>query len=719
MSKHLESFLTDVQTHMAASTGEERLTMNNDIVLLATDIGKHTEDFLVDNNLVAGDISMQDAPVVANENYGASNLGTTLGMENIETFVRSCGIPEEHVATAMETAGILLYKHLNSNNASGAWRSQSQKSSLDNTNMKAQDLNVIFPENIVSELDSWAAPSAESFGVNMDSALPDMKVALTVAMMRFHTSLTNRIMPTRPTPSPTVQYLKENIEVIDLSDTSAVAKKVVDLYADASLVSNKLTRIVPLAANDDDSVLVGDDVIKFAKKANLLELSIDSTKPGYTKINSTDTVADGASMSKVYVTLNDGTNTEQFLIELPPNTARFTRPSNARDAAIRTTDINYTALLLSTTKTSAGATSDVLSTLEAGEGIAVSLVIKASLNLKTGVVDALGSISITAHNTVSGQDASAAAELIVTQVNATALTADGYSMDAKHSEENLRKSNIQVKSQRQPFAFDIPTGRNYIYDYAIGQRNGDTNAAMLTKIISIGQDHKVLDLVTSTIDGIYNMVQANGSNPLEDGIDAGTDYVAGAKIRAYAYQDTLDLSSITTVSDSDRSGDIKQHVLTVLNAVCVKLCEESFITQQLPAGAKTTFKLITSGKLLGNLLGIPHTHNHLNDSGARSNGGVEYRIVLPSGIVLEVATTTFNSIEDKIILIPFIPNSPSSVLNFAHNWDYGTMVGNFTSSGDGNFNRLFANSRELPIVTDPIGAIIDVTNMSTAVFMTV
>jgi len=693
--------------------------ISNDIVLLTKDIAVASEAFLVNNNLTSATSSMDDMPMVANENYGVANLEASLGIESIEAYVRSCNIPEEHVSAAMETVGIILHKHMNSNKAAGAWRTHNQKASLDQTHGQSRDLSSIMPDQIVSELTSWAVPGEESFGVNIDSALPDMKVALTVAMMRFHTSLTNRIMPVRPTPSPTVQYLKENIEVIDLSSTTATPKKVVDLYADASLVANKLTKIVPLAANDDDSVLVANGVVKFAKKVNILELSIDATKPGYTKINSTDTVADGAKLDSVYVSLGDGTATEQFVISLPATIGRFTRPSNARDAAIRTTDITYTALLLSTTKTSAGATSDVLSTLEATEGLALSLNVKASLNLKTGVVDALGSISITTHHLTAGQTPSDAAALIVTNLNANTLALVGYTMDAKHSEENLRKSNIQIRSQRQPFSFDIPTGRNYIYDYAIGQQNGDTNAAMLSKIISIGQDSKVLDLITATIDDIYNQVQADGNNPLDATVDAGTDYIAGAKVRAFAYQDTIDLSAITTVSDADRSGDIKQRMITVLNAICVRMCEASFITQQLPAGAKMTFKCITSGKILGNLLGLPHTHNHLNDTGASTTPGVEYRMVLPSGIIVEVATNTQDSLTDKIILIPFVQNSPTSELNFAHNWDYGTMVGNFTSSGDGNFNRLFANSRELPIVCCPVAAQIDITNMNTAVHATV
>ena len=57
-------------------------------------------------------------------------------------------------------------------------------------------------------------------------------------------------------------------------------------------------------------------------------------------------------------------------------------------------------------------------------------------------------------------------------------------------------------------------------------------------------------------------------------------------------------------------------------------------------------------------------------------------------------------------------------MNFAINYDFGTVVAHYAYNGAGGSanQRLYANSREMPIPTNAIGAIVDVTGIEAASF---
>ena len=126
-------------------------------------------------------------------------------------------------------------------------------------------------------------------------------------------------------------------------------------------------------------------------------------------------------------------------------------------------------------------------------------------------------------------------------------------------------------------------------------------------------------------------------------------------------------------------------------------------------------KGITSVEVIGNVIGMPHIHDHMSKDDQRNVGdGVEYVLVLPNGVKIEFVTSTFDDMRDKIVLWPTIPNNTESELHFAHNWDYGTMVAHYTPSGEAAHHRLFGNIRELPIVTNPVALIIQVRGIEIA-----
>lgn len=258
-------------------------------------------------------------------------------------------------------------------------------------------------------------------------------------------------------------------------------------------------------------------------------------------------------------------------------------------------------------------------------------------------------------------------------------------------------------------------------DYALGDSriNASANVANLNNIIRIGQDARVLDVIESTLTEVQTEIDAYNADPTMKQNEPGRYFAAGGKVRPTTISTTLDLSGITTERDDVRFDVIAARTRSFLTSVIAELHAKSFFTQQLANGMSPTYRVVTSNQVMANVLGIPHTHDHLN-KGEYSEGGsdgVELKVVLPNGTILEIITSTFDDYATKMLIVPKLQGQPKSELNFGHNWDYGTMVGHYSHTGEGAANqRLFANARELPVPTNVIGAVVDVVGLDQATF---
>ena len=673
-------------------------------------IGKQTFDkvgeFLVSHNAVH--TGAYEHIMVANESLSFDDAVTTTGIEELQTLVKSCGISDAYLKPCCEAILTIMDRCL-AKSAPAAWTMQNRKAdSLANNRATTHELSEIYASDTVTSLKGGYAPSAEAFGVNVDLAVPDLKVAISVAIMNFHTRLLPRILPVKSTTTPNVQYTKEFLEVYDLKSIDGKRQRLVDLYENPLFAANELQKIVPLMANEEDQAnpkfLVKDGVLKFGVKANILKLAIKTGVPGFEHLNRTDLIAEAVKMETVIITIG----AEQFEIRVPDAVARLTRMVNAEDSAMRNADIKFRVQLRKGMPKSDGTASDLLAQLGDNEAIVVELNIKPTISLKFGEVDCLGAVAIRARHDVDNAELSENANTIAGQ--AAALV--GYTIDARYSEENLRKTSVAIWTHRQPFSYDIPIGRNYVYDYAIGQSNAEENATNLTKVIGIGQDDIALRTICiRTLEDVADRIANLGVNKEDPADYIGKYFVAGDKVRPSVFVGTLDYTNLNIIRDADRSGDIKQKAITYLTAATTKVLYDSFLLQQL-GGSGVTFKCVTSLPVIGNVIGQPHIHDHMNKEDQRDLGdGVEYVLVLPNGVRIEFITSTFNYMDSKMVMWPVIKNNAESELNYALNWDYGTMVAHYTPSGEEAHHRLFANIRELPVVTNPVGLIIDIAGM--------
>lgn len=679
-----------------------------DVFSIGESTFKAVDQFLTQHNAIKA--SRSGVVAAANENMTLDTAVQAFSINGLKTLVESCGVGAAYVKPACESILNIMDRML----GGASWVDQSKEA--DHTDgSQSRGLESMYSSDITGILGGNLAPSSEAFGVNVDMAVPDMKVAITVAIMNFHTRLVPRMFPTRTTTQPNVSYTKETLEVYDLSGNTGDRAKLIDLYADPMFAKNELKRIVARMGKDPQGqVLVADGILKFGVKANLLRLSINSDLVGYEHINRTDLIAENVLVDFIRVKLTKGSTEEFFDVKVPLSQNRLTRMVNANDSAMRNADINFRAMLRAGAKTVTGEVSTILADLvdeNTGDAsVVLDLTVKPTVSLKFGDANCLGSVQFSVRHDSDNAALTATQSGVVGGVELV-----GYCLDARFSEENLRKTCIAVMSHRQPFSYDIPIGRNYAFDYAIGQTNAEENATNLTKIIGIGQDRIALDVAIRTLEDVNDRLKVAGANPVDAPEYVGTNYVAGDKVRPSIFIGTLDLTKLNVIRDSDRAGDIKQKAISMLTAATSKILQESYLQQQLGGSTVATFRAVTSIEVLGNVIGMPHIHNHMDKEDARNIGdGVEYVLVLPNGVKIEFITSTFTDMRAKMVMWPIVAGNGESELNFAHNWDYGTMVAHYTPSGQAAHHRLFANIRELPIVTNPVGLIIDVKGMDIA-----
>lgn len=651
---------------------------------------------------------------VSNEAMSFETAMNAQGVDGLKDLVLACGINPAYAKECCKS--ILNVMHRCAQGPAAAWQMQNMRADHTATGQaEARPLSSIYSSDIAGILNSTAVAGVEAFGTNVDMAVPDMKVAITVAIMDFHVRLIPRVMPTRSTTQPNVSYTKEWLEVYDLTGNTKDSQRLVDLYADPSFARNELKLIEVNPGNDPELKFINaDGTLKFGPKANILELSTVENKYGYSHINRTDLIADNVQIKfvRIALTYNKG-EAEYFDCEVPISKNRLTRMVNANDSAMRNADIKFRTYLRKGAMMSNGSASGILSNLGDNEALVLDFNVKPTISLKWGIADCLADVSVSVRHDTDNADLSGFANSLMTS---SAISLIGYQLDARFSEENLRKTSIAVMTHRVPFSFDIPIGRNYVFDYAIGQVNAEENATNLTKVIGLGQDKVALELGIRTIEDVYDRIRlANTSNPVDRPEYVGTNYVAGDKVRPSIFIGDLDLTHLETLRDADRAGDIKQKAISMLTAATSRILQESFLQQQLGGSTTATFKGITSIEILGNVIGMPHIHDHMSKDDARNVGdGVEYVLVLPNGVKIEFVTSTFDSMRDKIVMWPTIPNNTESELHFAHNWDYGCMVAHYTPSGEAAHHRLFGNIRELPIVVNPLGLIIQVKGIDLA-----
>lgn len=671
-------------------------------------------NFCTSNNLTRTEnISQHQQIFMANESYDSDAALSTITSNDIITLVESCGLKDHRKPACCAAIVNTMDKYYNSpKNGSFLFTNHNKNIKDFGYNTKVMSLEELFPSDLASFLGTQV--QTEDFGAGISKVLPDLRMAITITIMQFHQGITARLVPIKVATEPVVQYKREDYKIYNVADPESMDKDLIELCKNPKPVTNEAIKIIPLKANDSatEPALVRDGVLRFSANYNILKLAIDDTKYGHNRINRTDLVAEGPEVDKIYITLTHSGTTEEFEIAVPYALKRMTMENNAIHSAMRSTNASFNVFLNKNSKLSNGTTTTLLATFAADEGLNVAITVKPALSLRDGEGKALGDVKITKHHIT---DVALISADLTTFFAAATYALVGFSFDAKYDEQNIRKSQIATRIQTRQMVQVIPPCKNYIVETAIGQPEEDNGASHVVQVIKIGQDDKTLVTIDKIMKHVYDMANQMFVNPLQKGVDPGHNYVAGSLVRPRVTMFELDVQTIVSMKDSDLASDIRSIVQLKISNLIEKMLMTTMYTQQLPAGQAPTFRVATSRLVLNTLFAVPHIHNHLDSHVAPSNDGVEFRRVLDSGVVLEFVTSLFDYMETSIIIIPIIPGAPDSILNWGHNHDHGTVIGNYNHSMDtAAWNRMFASVREITLPTNPMGMLITVKNIDKA-----
>ena len=689
-----------------------------------------TENFLVDNNIVNATINVSDPNVVCGmESLSDANWENT-GYNSIQSLLDAAMIPNNMRKAAADAVACLLAR----------WKScagsdvlfLNQHFSHGGKEVRTEDIansnNMVFAPSLFGQIGNFnGVPSMEAFGANIDKVIPDVRTTMAVTLLQFHRGLLDRVIHRRSSGSPYVHYTVPYAEIYDMLKSYDDDHKVrnegdhrqtfLSLYNDPRAVSNELQPIIPLKDNDTDNNLLADGIVAVNKWANLFDLSVLKGQIGKDHYNYTDLVSENVSLKFIVVQISDGSSTEMINVDVSKlNEARLNMIPNTNDSGNRGGVLAYTFALGKNTELVDGNTSTLLASCTDTDYIRARINFTTQINLKYGDVMGYGTIAHEAYN-INGAVVAAA---VTTLAEGLTMSVIGYAVDAKYSEENLRKSNLAIMSHIRTFDFEISNGRNILVDYALDDEAPNYLMSLVTEAISLGQDHRGIDVIVQTLLYVHDVTNQENNDPkLRSRLEkVGFQYPAAQLVQPAVYINNIDISKIDNIRSGDLLGDIRSYVEWELMHHFALIYANSFYKHALQPGEAPVFKVFTSPIILELIFSIPHYHNHLNRTESVDGSTVEYRRVLPDGTILDCVTTTFNYLRDKIVAIPYREKDPESVLNFGTNWDYGMYVANYTPQmQNAAWKRIFANSRTMVIPTNPIGLYFDVKGLNTFIDM--
>lgn len=646
------------------------------------------------------------------------------GVDKIVSWLQDeVKIPETHLKQAALSVVNVLTRHEHQASNSGLWTSQQLGANRSN-GIQYQALESIYSDEVAASMKTQSV-GLEAFGVDINTTPADLKTALVLTLLQYYIGLIPRVLPTLPTNQPAVIFTKARRKVMDLAESENAKYNFLELMRNPDLLWGELKPIIPLGANATNGEILKnsasepiDGVLVPAIEANILQLALDTTKYGHSKINMTDTVADNVSVNSVYVTISNGTNTDTFVCPIHTTFARLTRTNNSKDAADRQAMFSTKIAIKKGSKNAAGEVTALLTGAEEGEGLLISITASASINLKTGIANAMFSTKVGAYTPVGTEPTQGLLD-IISAIDEASVKPEvvGYTLDARYTEDNFRKTSKLATIDKQQISYELMQGTNYFVQVSLQDKQQEDATVDLGQLIQLEEDAKQLRAIEGVINKVDQALRNEGAlNPVDD---IGAEYIAGDIVFPATYSTTLNVAKLKVLQTGDVQGDVRSRVRTFLGYVTTELVRLSLIDKVLTNGAEINFGLITNRRVLDNCLSVKHYHNHLNGGDTEgTNNGIEFRLVLDNGIILNVVTTTFNEFYgkddqgknwDKMILFPIMPNSPDSYLNFGQIYDYGAMSGRYSFSDRGStVERIFANVRRQLIPTNPQGAIIDI-----------
>lgn len=239
---------------------------------------------------------------------------------------------------------------------------------------------------------------------------------------------------------------------LDGKAVSAGKRNILDGYRDATLMVNEGTDLVPVVDGVNTSKFVatskvphatrlieGNSIttgaLKFGEKIDLLGISSHQGLITAGLMNQTDSIDPRVELSKIYVEVNDGTNTDVIELDanfMPNRMFLKTQIGAGNDSGLRFRTSSFIVSATTTKDYANGSMSQVFSSL-AGNKLFLEAVVNGDLNLETGSTELSATVRISRL-----VDADGAELAIPGPLSTVTFTPLGYKLSARRTNSNRR-----------------------------------------------------------------------------------------------------------------------------------------------------------------------------------------------------------------------------------------------------------------------------------------
>ena len=696
--------------------------------ILAAEIFNKTNSFLSVNQLAIYRGSMESFADIPQMNRNGRD--DKIDFDQIDNLLVACKVPAStRVSTAIEVVRIL----------NGA--NENYVPFIDRMEQAANSKNLIsmariYGQQTASMLDTDATKSIESFGEYTDRVAADSRLNIALTIMKTHKSLMDRVLARRPEEDPVVTIKMPapeyyNLEISQSSPSSvrnatSSRSPLITLYRNPSPVDTTPKQFVPLKANDTGSVpwmMSSGTALVTGVLANIYDLATNSNDVSTQHIDFTDLISDGGCVSSIIVQCthnNAGTIvTELYAINTQYHRdAQYVTMPNVNDSGERGVNINQMQFPLEAGQLMTnGTASSLLTNYTSGNVINLIVNFNSVMNIKTGDIQGNGAVNAALVNNVGGTIPGT----LTTDFAMMSFSVVGYSPMLWYSEENLRKTTAAFRVNYKQQQFLIPVGRTCITDYSLtGQEIGEDVLNTTAQGLNLGNDIRGLNIVTNTLTNVSQRLTFEAANPNIDWYHSvAQDYAAGTLSLPYVSTDTLNISQALVMRETEKLSDLHNYVTNRLLGLIADAHNKSLYTLNLEPGEKPVYKIICDTVVKDLLLRITNYYSSLNDK-ADLGEGADYSFDLPNGARCDVISTTFETMENQMIIIPVRDAKPDDVTSFGTILDRGTYTAQYTPVNNGAANRrIITNSREIVFPTNVLGFVITVTGIDSTLALTI
>lgn len=642
--------------------------------------------------------------------------------EHLAQLCVSCGVPHDRVPSTAVAIANLVGTYTDNNDPSSL---AAHMLGLNSTEV-TEDAKNNFMATSSFVGDTFNTVAIEAFGEHSMDAKPALAVAIASVVDRSRNMVTDRVAHRIPTKSGVVKFRTQDDQVfrLDQYDVKSMSSdpvqaressvtRFIDMQHNPELASAELKRVEPKVANDPSGkYLAADNQLLFGVRAPIMDLDLKGTNKERDHFNHTDFLSDAAFVESFTIEMNDGTNTVPLTIKAENVTGSHFRvgPSNHRSTD-RVSNILHSHYIRR--KTTDG--NLIETAIPEGHYIELLITMDSHLNLETGETHSQLSMTFSARAIDGGAPHADLVALCNTLTNNS--TGLHYTIDARWSETNLRKSDTVVRTYHREYQVAIPTGTNLLYDFDFTTSAPEDIMGLINTFIAIDRDEKNVRKAKFRIGEINDRMLAEKElGGIRHDRRYAQNYVVGHRIVPTAHFGSINLmsasehwnSGVKTFRTSDVRSDIRSFVDMNFSQIFAKIYDTSLYDTAI--AGRPHWKCITTNPVCDLCLGVKHIHDQYNRSGEgwSRNASGDLEKIMDDGTTITVITVPWNSMKNKAILIPYVKGSKDSNFSFWKNFDRGVFASQCRiSQSAGQWKRIFANASEDTVITCPVGVVID------------